>query len=127
VPDPRDDARVRSIGHGQVRMAQREGLTIRQLYERVAAGNAGRVLVGSAEQMVDDMQQWFESGAADGFNICPSHLPGGLDDFAALVVPELQWRGLFRTEYEGTTLRANLGLRPYMNRYQRPDASQAAE
>jgi len=127
VPDPRDDARVRSIGHGQVRMAQREGLTIRQLYERVAAGNAGRVLIGSAEQMADDMQQWFESGAADGFNICPSHLPGGLDDFAALVVPELQRRGLFRTEYEGTTLRGNLGLAPYINRYQRGGAARAAE
>ena len=79
-----------------------------------------RVLIGSAGQIADDMQEWFESGAADGFNICPSHLPGGLDDFAALVVPELQRRGLFRTEYEGTTLRQNLGLQPYVNRHQRP-------
>ncbi len=127
VPDPRDDTGIRSIGHGVVRMAQREGLTIRQLYERVAAGNAGRVLIGSGEQIADDMQEWFENGAADGFNICPSHLPGGLDDFAALVVPELQRRGLFRTEYEGTTLRQNLGLPPYLSRYQRLDASRAAE
>ena len=127
VPDPRDDTGIRSIGHGQIRMAQREGLTIRQLYERVAAGNAGRVLIGSAEQIADDMQEWFESGAADGFNICPSHLPGGLDDFATLVVPELQRRGLFRTEYEGTTLRENLGLPPYVNRHQRTGGSRAAE
>ena len=127
VPEPRDDARVRSLGTGIVRMAQREGLTIRGLYERVAAGNAGRVLIGSAEQVADDMQLWFESGAADGFNICASHLPGGLDDFAALVVPELQRRGLFRTEYEGTTLRANLGLPRYVNRYQRGGAARAAE
>jgi FMN-dependent oxidoreductase (nitrilotriacetate monooxygenase family) len=127
VPDPRDDTGIRSIGHGVMRMAQREGLTIRELYERIAAGNAGRVLIGSAEQIVDDMQEWFENGAADGFNICPSHLPGGLDDFAALVVPELQRRGLFRTEYEGTTLRENLGLAPYVNRYQRADPSRAAE
>jgi FMN-dependent oxidoreductase (nitrilotriacetate monooxygenase family) len=127
VPDPRDDARIRSIGAGVVRQAQHEGLTIRELYERVAAGNAGRVLIGSYEQIADDMQAWFENGAADGFNICPSHLPGGLDDFAALVVPELQRRGLFRTEYEGTTLRQNLGLPPYVNRYQRQGASHAAE
>jgi hypothetical protein len=73
------------------------------------------------------MQRWFESGAADGFNICPSHLPGGLDDFAALVVPELQRRGLFRCEYEGTTLRGNLGLAAYVNRYQRGGAARAAE
>jgi FMN-dependent oxidoreductase (nitrilotriacetate monooxygenase family) len=127
VPDPRDDAKVRSLGTGIVRMAQREGLTIRGLYERVAAGNAGRVLIGSAEQIADDMQLWFESGAADGFNICPSHLPGGLDDFATLVVPELQRRGLFRTGYEGTTLRQNLSLPAYVNRYQRASTSQAAE
>ncbi|HET6235882.1 MAG TPA: LLM class flavin-dependent oxidoreductase [Acetobacteraceae bacterium] len=127
VPDPRDDSGIRSIGHGQIRMAQREGLTIRQLYERIAAGNAGRVLIGSAEQIADDMQEWFESDAADGFNICPSHLPGGLDDFATLVVPELQRRGLFRTEYEGTTLRENLGLPAYVNRHQRTGASRAAE
>jgi FMN-dependent oxidoreductase (nitrilotriacetate monooxygenase family) len=127
VPDPRDDSGIRSIGHGQIRMAQREGLTVRQLYERIAAGNAGRVLIGSAEQIADDMQEWFESGAADGFNICPSHLPGGLDDFATLVVPELQRRGLFRTEYEGTTLRENLGLPAYVNRHQRTGASRAAE
>ena len=118
------DPQYRPRGRAQ---AQREGLTIRQLYERVAAGNAGRVLIGSAEQIADDMQEWFENGAADGFNICPSHLPGGLDDFAALVVPELQRRGLFRTEYEGTTLRQNLGLPPYLSRYQRLDASRAAE
>lgn len=127
VPDPRDDARVRSIGQGVVRTAQRDGLTIRQLYERVAAGNAGRVLVGSVAQMVDDMQEWFESGAADGFNICASHLPGGLEDFAALVVPELQRRRLFRAEYEAATLRGNLGLPAYVNRHQRPAAPHAAE
>jgi hypothetical protein len=75
------------------------------------------------------MQTWFEQGAADGFNICPSHLPGGLTDFAELVVPILQSRGLFRTEYEGKTLRENLGLPPNRNRYPAPSAdanSQAA-
>ena len=119
VPQPADDMRIRSIGRGLLAMAQRDGMTIRRLYEMMAAGNGGRVLVGTAEQVADDMQEWFEQGAADGFNICPSHLPGGLTDFAELVVPELQRRGLFRTEYEGPTLRENLGLPPHENRNSR--------
>jgi alkanesulfonate monooxygenase SsuD/methylene tetrahydromethanopterin reductase-like flavin-dependent oxidoreductase (luciferase family) len=61
--------------------------------------------------VVDDLQQWFESGAADGFNICPATLPQGIDDLAELVIPEMRRRGLFRSEYEGTTLRENLGLK----------------
>jgi FMN-dependent oxidoreductase (nitrilotriacetate monooxygenase family) len=115
VPDPGGDVPIRSMGAGLVAMARRENMSIRDLYEFMAAGNAGRVLVGTPEQIADDMQTWFEQGAADGFNICPSHLPGGLQDFADLVVPELQRRGLFRTEYEGPTLRENLGLPAYRN------------
>lgn len=117
VPEPTGDVRLRSIGSGVVQMALREKMTIRALYEWMAAGNSGRVLVGTAEQIADDMQTWFEQGAADGFNICASHLPGGLQDFAELVVPELQRRGLFRREYEATTLRGNLGLPANVNRY----------
>jgi FMN-dependent oxidoreductase (nitrilotriacetate monooxygenase family) len=120
VPDPAPDVRIRSMGHGLVAMARRENLTIRDLYERMAAGNAGRVLVGTAEQVADDMQEWFENEAADGFNICPSHLPGGLIDFADLVVPELQRRGLFRREYAGGTFRDRLGLPPQINRHSTP-------
>jgi alkanesulfonate monooxygenase SsuD/methylene tetrahydromethanopterin reductase-like flavin-dependent oxidoreductase (luciferase family) len=109
-------------------MARREKLSIRELYEMMAAGNSGRVMVGTPQQIADDMELWFKEGAADGFNICASHLPGGLEDFAALVIPELQRRGLFRTEYEGRTLRENLGLPPVENRYtQQRAASQAAE
>jgi hypothetical protein len=63
------------------------------------------------------MQEWFEAAACDGFNITPATLPGGGEDFVEMVVPELQRRGLFRTEYEGRTLRENLGLRPVVNRY----------
>jgi FMN-dependent oxidoreductase (nitrilotriacetate monooxygenase family) len=125
VPEASGDLRIRSMGNSLLQMARAQNMSIRQLYEMMASGNAGRVLIGSAEQIVDDMQAWFEQGAADGFNICPSHLPGGLVDFAELVVPELQRRGLFRTEYEGTTLRENLGLPPNVNRY--PARSQAAE
>jgi FMN-dependent oxidoreductase (nitrilotriacetate monooxygenase family) len=117
VPDPAGDIQVRSIGNALLDKARREKLSIRDLYEMMAAGNSGRVLIGTAEQIADDMQLWFEEGGADGFNICASHLPGGLEDFAALVVPELQRRGLFRTEYEGTTLRDNLGLAPHLNRH----------
>ena len=83
----------------------------------VASGFGGRVIVGSVKQIADDMEEWFTTGAADGFNICPTHLPGGGGDFVDLVVPELQRRGLFRTEYEGATLRQNLGLEAPENRY----------
>ena len=65
------------------------------------------------------MQEWFEAEACDGFNITPATLPGGAEDFVEMVVPELQGRGLFRTEYEGATLRQNLGLRPVRSRYSR--------
>ena len=63
------------------------------------------------------MQEWFEAGAADGFNITPTVLPEGIDDFVELVVPELRRRGRFRSEYESTTLRGNLGLPDYVNRH----------
>jgi alkanesulfonate monooxygenase SsuD/methylene tetrahydromethanopterin reductase-like flavin-dependent oxidoreductase (luciferase family) len=72
---------------------------------------------GTAETIADHVQVWFESEGADGFNVMPPYLPGALDDFAGKVVPILQRRGLFRTEYEGTTLRANLGLKTPANRY----------
>ena len=127
VPEPSSDLRIRSIGGGLFEMAHRENLTIRDLYERMAAGNSGRVLAGTPEQIADDMELWFKEGAADGFNICPSHLPGGLSDFADLVVPELRRRGLFREEYEGTTLRDNLGLPKDVNRRQSPATPQVAE
>ena len=68
-------------------------------------------------QIADRLQEWFEQGAADGFNVLVPHLPGGLEDFAQGVVPELQRRGLFRTEYEGRTLRQNLGLARPSNRF----------
>jgi hypothetical protein len=73
------------------------------------------------------MQHWFDNGACDGFNITPTHLPGGCDDFVEMVTPELQRRGLFRTAYEGQTLRENLGLKAAMNRYTRARMQRAAE
>jgi FMN-dependent oxidoreductase (nitrilotriacetate monooxygenase family) len=90
--------------------ARSEGLTIRQLYQRFAGARGQRTVVGTTAMIVDEMQTWFDNHAVDGFLIQPSTLPGGLNDFVELVMPELRNRGLFRTEYEGTTLRQNMGL-----------------
>jgi FMN-dependent oxidoreductase (nitrilotriacetate monooxygenase family) len=91
-----------------------KGLTLRQLYERVTNK---RSLAGTPEQIADIMEEWFLKGAADGFNVSFPHLPGGLEDFVDLIVPELQRRGIFRTEYTGRTLRDHLGLKRPANRY----------
>jgi N-acetyl-S-(2-succino)cysteine monooxygenase len=109
-------------------MARRENLTIRQVAMRVAGARGKSVVRGSPQQIADIMEDWFVSEACDGFNIMPPYLPGALDDFVTLVIPELQRRGLFRTEYEGRTLRENLGLPRPESRYRRaPAASEAAE
>lgn len=91
-------------------LAQRENLSIRQLYERVAGARGHWTVIGTPESIADQMQHWFETGAADGFNVLGPTLPHGLADFAELVIPELQRRGLFRREYQGRTLREHLGL-----------------
>ncbi|MGO4486536.1 LLM class flavin-dependent oxidoreductase [Rhizobium sp. 2TAF27] len=90
--------------------ARRGNLTVRQLYMSVAGGRGHWSLIGSASMIADQLQEWFESGGADGFNIMPAVLPNSLCDFAKLVVPELQKRGLFRLAYSGPTLRDHLGL-----------------
>ena len=91
-------------------MARQENLSIRQVYQRVAGARAHRIIHGSPADIADDLEAWFTKGAADGFNIMPPLFPDGLKDFVDLVVPELQRRGLFRRDYEGKTLRENLGL-----------------
>ncbi len=102
-------------GHGFARAllnkARRDNLTLRDVYNLLGAARGHWVLCGAAEQVADTLQHWFENGAADGFNVMPSHFPGGMEDFVELVVPILQARGLFRTRYEGRTLRDLLGLR----------------
>lgn len=90
--------------------AKESGMTIRQLYLSVAGGRGHKMIIGSPKEVADELEEWFLHKGADGFNIMPPYLPGGLDDFVELVVPELQKRGLFRTDYEGSTLRSNLGL-----------------
>ncbi|MEV7009802.1 LLM class flavin-dependent oxidoreductase [Streptosporangium sp. NPDC051022] len=99
-------------------LARRERLTLRQLIGRLAGGRGHRVVAGTPERIADQIQEWFTGGAADGFNIMPPLLPGGLTDFVDHVVPELQARGLFRTEYEGRTLRQNYGLARPASRFE---------
>ena len=97
--------------------ARRDKLTLWELC-LANAGPRGHVLsIGTPQQVADEMEHWFKDGAADGFNVMPAWLPGSLKDFVDLVVPELQRRGLFRTEYEATTLRGNLGLPRPVNRH----------
>lgn len=100
-----------------LRWASEEKLTIRQLYQRFAGARGQRTVKGTAAQIVDQMQEWFVNYGVDGFLIQPSHLPGGLRDFIDLVIPELQQRGLFRTEYQGSMLRDHLGLPRPRSRY----------
>jgi alkanesulfonate monooxygenase len=98
-------------------MARRNGWSIRQLYTHIAGGRGHYDVCGTPRQIADIMEEWFTTGAADGFNIMPPVFPDSLVDFVDMVVPELQRRGLFRTAYEGATLRENLGLERPPSRY----------
>ncbi|MDR7314425.1 LLM class flavin-dependent oxidoreductase [Brevibacillus nitrificans] len=93
-----------------VDLARRENLTIRELIIRTAGGRGHFTFAGTPVQIADVLEKWFRSGAADGFNLMPPLLPVGLDDFVNKVIPELQNRGIYRTEYEGRTLREHLGV-----------------
>ncbi|OJU28418.1 MAG: nitrilotriacetate monooxygenase [Alphaproteobacteria bacterium 64-6] len=97
------------------KLATDEGLTIRQLYMRLAGTRGHWLLVGSPAQIADEFEEWFVKRGADGFNILPALVPTGLNDIVNLLIPELQRRGLFRRAYEGRTLRENLGLRKPSN------------
>jgi len=99
-----------------VAMARRENLTVRQLAQRVGS-YGGLAMLGTPAMIADQMEEWLTTNASDGFNILFPYLPEGLDDFVNLVVPELQRREIFRREYEGTTLRENLGLPRPQNRF----------
>lgn len=94
-----------------VELARRENLTIRQLVLRFNVSRGHVQVVGSPKHVADLIEEWFVSNAADGFNLLPPLLPGGFEDFVRLVLPELRRRGLARTEYDGATLRENLGLK----------------
>ncbi|MGY1981326.1 LLM class flavin-dependent oxidoreductase [Nocardia gipuzkoensis] len=105
-----------------VNLARRERLTLRQLIGRLGGGRGHRTFAGTPEQVADTIEHWFREGAADGFNIMPAVLPSGLERFVDQVVPILQQRGLFRTEYTETTLRGHYGLARPVNQYESADS-----
>ena len=116
LPDIPETNQSQSGRQRVLERARRENLTVRQL--AVALGGYGGLsFTGSAKTIADEMQHWLESDACDGFNIMFPTIPGGVEDFVRLVVPELQSRGIFRKEYAGTTLREHLGLPRPGNRF----------
>ncbi len=100
-----------------VELAKKDGLSVIQVARFLATTQGHRLLVGSPRTVADSIEEWLLAGACDGFNLLFPFFPGPLDDFVDLVVPELQRRGIYRTEYEGRTLRENLGVPVPPNRY----------
>jgi FMN-dependent oxidoreductase (nitrilotriacetate monooxygenase family) len=116
LPEIPDSNASKSGRERVVELAKREHLTVRQLAQRIG-GYSGLAFVGTPTMIADQMEEWLLTDACDGFNVMFPYLPGGLDDFVNRVVPELQRREIFRREYEGTTLRENLGLPRPRNRF----------
>jgi alkanesulfonate monooxygenase SsuD/methylene tetrahydromethanopterin reductase-like flavin-dependent oxidoreductase (luciferase family) len=116
LPDIPETNAGKSSREKTIELARREGLTVRQLAQRIG-GHMGLSMVGTPASIAETMQDWLETEASDGFTIQFPYLPEGLFDFVDQVVPELQRRGLFRREYEGSTLRENLGLPRPENRF----------
>jgi N-acetyl-S-(2-succino)cysteine monooxygenase len=110
VPPPPAALNSRTFPAVLYEMAKRENMTLRDLYNLTAAARGHWVVCGTPGGIADTLEEWFVEGAADGFNILPAWFPGGFSDFTDRVVPELQRRGLFRRDYEGTTLRDHFGL-----------------
>lgn len=125
VPEPQSEAQIRSGVARIMARVRANNWTIRELCLSLV-GAGGFCLIGTPSDIVDVMEEWIDGGAADGFNITPTHLPAGCEDFVELVTPELQRRGRFRTAYEGSTLRENLGLKPHVNRYAAARAARSA-
>jgi alkanesulfonate monooxygenase SsuD/methylene tetrahydromethanopterin reductase-like flavin-dependent oxidoreductase (luciferase family) len=94
-------------------LAEAKNLSIRQIAIETSARSG---FVGTPGQVADELARWVRAGATDGFNISPYIVPGGLDEIVDWLVPELQERGVYRTEYTSTTLRGNLGLREPLTR-----------
>jgi alkanesulfonate monooxygenase len=116
LPDVPETNASKSGRERTIKLAKSENLTVRQLAQRLG-GYSGLAMVGTAKTIADEMQEWLETEGSDGFTIQFPYLPGGLEDFCNQVIPELQRRGIFRREYEGKTLRENLGLPRPPNRF----------
>jgi FMN-dependent oxidoreductase (nitrilotriacetate monooxygenase family) len=110
VPPPPPFQGSRTFTHVLYETAQREKMTLRDLYNLTAAARGHWVVCGTPQRIADTFEEWFTTGAADGFNVLPAYFPGAFSDFTTLVVPELQRRGLFRHDYQGATLRDHFGL-----------------
>jgi N-acetyl-S-(2-succino)cysteine monooxygenase len=110
IPMPERVDGIQSKHDSIMKKAKSENMTLRQTYQWVAGSRAHHIAIGTPSQIADKMVDWVLSGAADGFNIMPALLPDSLTDFVELVIPELQERGIYRTQYESHTLRGNLGL-----------------
>jgi FMN-dependent oxidoreductase (nitrilotriacetate monooxygenase family) len=116
LPDIPETNASRSARERIVELARRTNMTVRQLAQR-AGGYSGLAFVGTPSMIADQMEEWLLTEASDGFNVMFPYLPEGLDDFVDRVIPELQRRGIFRKEYQGKTLRENLGLPRPENRF----------
>jgi N-acetyl-S-(2-succino)cysteine monooxygenase len=111
IPDfPEQTDRGQAFSRALLDLARREKMTLRDLYNITAAARGHWVVCGTPKRIADTMEEWFTAERADGFVIMPAYFPGAFDDFVDKVVPELQRRGLYRTEYSGPTLRDHLGL-----------------
>ena len=110
VPDFPQTDRGQAFSKALFEMARRERMTLRDLYNITAAARGHWVICGTPKKIADILEEWFTGGMADGFVVMPAYFPGAFDDFVDRVVPELQRRGLYRRDYEGTTLRDHLGL-----------------
>jgi alkanesulfonate monooxygenase SsuD/methylene tetrahydromethanopterin reductase-like flavin-dependent oxidoreductase (luciferase family) len=110
VPDFPKTERGQGFSTVLLEMARREKMTLRDLYNVTAAARGHWAIYGTPTRIADIFEEWFTGGLADGFVVMPAYFPGAFDDFVDRVVPELQRRALYRSEYAGTTLRSHLGL-----------------
>jgi FMN-dependent oxidoreductase (nitrilotriacetate monooxygenase family) len=126
-PDPGSVEAARSRTEVILNLVRRDKPTLRQLLGYLAGARGHFVTAGTPEQIANLIEDWFNDGAADGFNIMPPLLPAQLDAFSAEVIPILQRRGLFRTDYSGTTLREHYGLPWPESTFEEPVLSEAVE